>query len=99
MARILAEFVLPIALPTALYVLWLAAQRRRAERAGKGEPARWQDAPWLWLVALGLLFSAVLTVGLALFGREEIKGTYVPPKLVDGEIVPGHVIPPGAPSR
>jgi hypothetical protein len=94
MGRILLEYVLPIALPTLIYFAWLAAERRRQARLGKGEPPRWQDAPWLWLGGLGLVLAAVITIGFALLRGEGTEGRYVPPRLEGGRIVPGHVEPP-----
>ncbi|MBI3453261.1 MAG: hypothetical protein HY057_10660 [Rhodospirillales bacterium] len=98
MGRILFQFVLPIVLPTAIYLLWLAAERRRIERGGAGEKPRWQDTPWVWLAALGLVFAGLIAVAIAVFGGDMTEGRYVPPQLKDGEIVPGHV-EPAAPRR
>jgi hypothetical protein len=98
MGRIAVQFVLPIVLPTVLYLLWLAAERRRIERVGVGDKPHWQDAPWIWLVALGVLFAGLISVASAVFGGAEVKGTYVPPRVIDGNIVPGHV-EPAAPKR
>jgi hypothetical protein len=92
MARILLEFVLPILLPSLLYALWLVAMQRRAETSGT-EQRRWSDAPWIWLLALGLFFAALLTVALSVFSGDGIEGRYVPPQLENGRIVPGHVEP------
>lgn len=91
MSRILLEYVLPIVLPAMVYFAWLAAERRRLARVGAGEPPRWQDAPWLWLAALGVMFAGVVTVGLALLGGEGTDGRYVPPRFEGGRVVPGHV--------
>lgn len=93
MIRILVEFLLPVVLPTVVYFLWAASERRRKARLDAGETLRWQDAPWLWLAGIGVALTAVLSAGLALFGGETIEGVYVPPRLEDGRIVPGHVEP------
>jgi Family of unknown function (DUF6111) len=95
MGRILLQVVVPILLPSALYALWMLAERRRLEAAGSPSPRHLVDAPWLWLLALGVFFAAIITMALALFGGESITGEYVPPQIKDGRIVPGHVIPPG----
>ncbi len=94
MGRILVQVVLPILLPAALYTLWLLAERRRLEATGSGPRIRWSDAPWLWLLALGVFFAGIIATALALFGGESIVGEYVPPQVKDGRIVPGHVVPP-----
>lgn len=94
MGRFLIQVVFPIVLPALLYALWLMAERRRLEAAGTGHPPRWAEAPWLWLLALGLFFAAIIAVAFALFGGMSIDGVYVPPQVKDGQIVPGHVVPP-----
>ena len=94
MGRILLQVVVPILLPAALYTLWLLAERRRVEAAGRAAAPRWAEAPWLWLLALGVFFAGIIALALALFGGESIVGEYVPPQVKDGRIVPGHVVPP-----
>ncbi|HEX9461341.1 MAG TPA: DUF6111 family protein [Alphaproteobacteria bacterium] len=94
MTRILVQVVFPILLPALLYALWLAAERRRVEASGAGQHPRWAEAPWLWLLALGVFFAAIIAIALALFAGESIEGVYVPPQIKDGQVVPGHVVPP-----
>lgn len=93
MARIVFEFVLPILLPTILYGLWLVAMRRRAEAAGSDKQPLWVEAPWIWLLALGVAFAALITLALALFDGGPADGVYVAPRIKDGQVVPGHVEP------
>jgi hypothetical protein len=94
MARILVQIVFPILLPALLYALWLAAERRRLETAGTGQRPGWAEAPWFWLLALGVFFAGIIAVAVALFSGESIEGVYVPPQIKDGRVVPGHVEPP-----
>lgn len=100
MIRILVEFLLPLILPTLVYGLWMALERRRAEKLGKGEPPGWGEAPWLWLSLAGVALAGMLTLGLTLMtDTGNAKGQYVPPRMeADGSIVPGHVAPK-APAR
>jgi Family of unknown function (DUF6111) len=95
MGRFLIQVVVPIVLPSALYALWLVAERRRQEAAGTGQPPRWAEVPWVWLLALGVILAGTIAVAIALFGGDSIQGVYVPPQVQDGRIVPGHVVPPG----
>jgi hypothetical protein len=89
--RVLLTIVLPLALPTALYLAWLRA-------------ARWLDAergrratPWLWLAGAGVvLLAVVLLVVTVGFGTAE-RGVYVAPHLDHGRIVPGHIEPQAKP--
>jgi len=89
MPRILLTIVLPLLLPTALYLLWVitfgpdrrdGATERRA-------------LPWVWLagsgVALLVVVLFVVTVG---FGTPQ-EGVYVPPRWENGRIIPGHIEP------
>jgi hypothetical protein len=91
MLRIFVEVLLPLALPTALYFVWLRLARRW--RRGGG----WRGAPWLWLAGGGvILLGIALFVAVLGFGTAQ-RGVYVPPRWVNGRIVPGHVAPGRAP--
>ena len=87
MLRILVEIVLPLVLPTALYLVWLLL----AQWAHSGGAVRWGALPWIWLAGAGVLLLvamlAVVTVG---FGTAR-HGAYVPPRWVGGHIIPGHI--------
>jgi len=90
--RLLLSIVLPLLLPTALYVLW-AATVGRAELAGT---AAWRSLPWAWLVVAGVALTVVvLFTAVETGGRR--NGTYVPPHVVNGRIVPGHFVSPAVP--
>ena len=93
MGRILLQYLLPIVLPTVVYFAWLTAERRRAERAEAGKAPHWRDAPWLWLVGSGVALALVIAFASAFFGGADTAGRYVPPRVEDGRIVPGHVEP------
>ena len=85
MLRVVLTVVVPLLLPTALWLGWIAATRPADTRGGA-----WAVAPWPWLLAGGVMLAAatlyVVNVG---FGHEE-GGQYVPPSVVDGKLVPGH---------
>ncbi len=86
--RILIEYLLPIFLPTALWLSWLAWTRRRARLGGRPGPD-WQAVPWSWLLAAGLVLAMLIAVGgtmIAGYGT----GRYHPAAVDDhGHIVPG----------
>jgi hypothetical protein len=87
MTRQLLQY-LPFLLPFVGYAAYIIVAR------SLGRSASWRTAPWLWLTTAGLvLVIAVLLVTWALDPREGIEGEYVPPRLEDGKIVPGHVVP------
>jgi hypothetical protein len=87
MIRILLTIVLPLLLPTLLYLLWLAASRRAALAA----PSPSRDMPWIWLAGAGIVLAALLLFFINI--RVGSQGAYVPPKYIDGHVVPGHVVP------
>ena len=95
MIRAFLTVILPLLLPTALYLLWVYAMRR-AEAAGLSETLR--GMPWIWLAAAGIvLLVLVLTLAALGFGRRADTADYVPPRAVGGQIVPGHIEPAPAP--
>jgi hypothetical protein len=88
MLRVLLTIVLPLILPTALYLAWV-----RTMQGAEGGAPRWRALPWVWLVGAGtLLLIVVLVVVNVQFGKSE-PGVYVPPRWENGRIVPGHVEP------
>jgi hypothetical protein len=92
MLRVLLTIVLPLVLPTLLYLAWI-----RTTQWADGGDIRWRALPWLWLVGAGtLLLIIVLFVVNVHFGSPE-PGVYVPPRWENGRIVPGHLEPGGKP--
>ena len=85
MWRVVLEIILPLLLPTALYVLWVLAVRP----AQPGEAANWAGLPWVWLGGAGVVLLALVLLVLISPGGER-DGLYVPPHLEGGQIVPGH---------
>jgi hypothetical protein len=87
--RVVFEIILPLILPTVLYLawMWLVGWSQRGELAG------WGTFPWLWLAATGVVLLAtvlfVVTVG---FGTSA-PGVYVPPRFINGRVIPGHIEP------
>jgi hypothetical protein len=89
MLRVFLTIVVPLLLPTALYLAGVAAWG-----AARGRPRRsWAAIPWLWLVVAGTgLLAIVLIVVTVGFGRRQ-EGVYVAPRYVNGRIIPGHFEP------
>ena len=93
MLRVLLTIVLPLLLPTALYLLWVATLGSPQD----GGAMAWTAVPWIWLAAAGAaLLAIVLFVVTVHFGSPE-EGVYVPPRWEGDRIVPGHIEP--KPSR
>ncbi|MFO1069394.1 MAG: DUF6111 family protein [Geminicoccaceae bacterium] len=89
MARVLVEFLLPLAAPFLLYLLW----RWLVTRGGR-VVAR---IPWFALTLAGLALAALTFVGLVLTSGSGPASVYVPAHMEDGTLVPGHFDPRPAP--
>jgi hypothetical protein len=88
MLRVFLTVVLPLLLPTALYVLWVSTFGG-AEHGGNA--VRWTAVPWIWLAGAGVvLLAIVLFVVTVHFGSPQ-EGVYVPPRWEGDRIVPGHM--------
>jgi hypothetical protein len=105
MIRLLVEFLLPLLAPTLIYALWLAWEKRRIDAGAADADAdssegaaapRMRDAPWMWLGGIGLVCVIVVAATLSMTRSlgDVAGGNYVPPRNVDGRVVPGHLEPP-----
>lgn len=90
MSRVLLQYVLPLLLPTLLYLAWWSVFGRRGG-AGGGPPPRLTEGPWFWLIisGAGLMVGGFIYTGLTT--GEAPGGRYVAPQLQHGRVVPGHV--------
>ncbi len=89
MVRVFITIVLPLVLPTALYLLWVGSWR--ASHDGGAMP--WTSVPWVWLAGAGaVLLAIVLLVVTVGFGTVQ-QGVYVAPRWQDGRIIPSHIEP------
>jgi hypothetical protein len=89
MIRVFFTIVLPLLLPTAVYLLWVTNLGAPQDSGA----VAWASLPWIWLAGAGVLLLAivlfVVTVG---FGTPQ-EGVYVAPRDVNGHIIPGHIEP------
>lgn len=92
MLRTTLIHILILLAPTILYVAWLLLARR-AQLSRARWAATFRAMPWLRLLGGGLVLVAASLVALALLGGADPGGTYVPPHLLDGEVVPAQVVP------
>jgi hypothetical protein len=89
MLRVFLTIVLPLLLPTALYLLWIGTLGSSPE----GGAIPWTAVPWIWLAGAGaVLLAIVLFVVTVHFGAPQ-EGVYVPPRWQGDRIVPGHIEP------
>lgn len=83
MGRVLLTIIIPLLLPTALYVGW----RLTLGRTAAVPPTS------LWVAAAALVaVSLALILANTDFSRPR-EGKYIPPHVKDGVVVPGHVEP------
>jgi hypothetical protein len=88
MSRVLLQYLLPLVGPLALYLIYMAFQRRRAAKAGADIPAIerghvfWSIVAGFVLMMAGLAYIALST------GEAPGAGQYQAPRLEDGRIVP-----------
>lgn len=89
MVRVFLTIVLPLLVPTALYLLWVSTLGAPHD----GGAVAWNSLPWVWLAGAGaVLLVIVLLVVTVGFGTSQ-EGVYVAPRYVNGHIVPGHIEP------
>jgi hypothetical protein len=89
MLRVLLTVVLPLLLPTAIYVAWIAA----TPRAPRRESVRLGARSLVWLVLAGVALLAAVLVTVSVHFGEPVRGRYVPPRYENGKIVPPHIEP------
>ena len=93
MLRVFFTIVLPLLLPTAVYLAWLHV----AHRSQQDGVVRWAALPWLWLAGAGVLLLAVVLFFVTVHFGTSRPGTYVPPRWENGHIVPSHIEPKRGP--
>ncbi len=94
MLRELLTLVVPLVLPTLLYLVWLQAMRW-SEQAGGA--VSWRAMPWVWLAATGVVLAALVLFVVTVHYGTATPGVYVAPHVENGEIIPGHIDPQKTP--
>ncbi|HVC56720.1 MAG TPA: DUF6111 family protein [Stellaceae bacterium] len=89
MLRVFLTIVLPLVLPTALYLLWMGIVQRPGESRGA--------LPWPWLAGAGALLLVLALLLVIDRSGSSRSGVYVPPRAENGRIVPGHFEPRHSP--
>lgn len=92
MARILLTYIVPFLLPMAVYAAWTWYRARYAAAHG-GEAPRLERGPWPLLVFLGAVSAFAVLGATAFLAGGPTDQRYVPPHVVDGQVVPGHTEP------
>ncbi|MBX6323954.1 MAG: hypothetical protein IRY94_19225 [Rhodospirillaceae bacterium] len=90
--RVFVTIVVPLILPTVLYILYLAALRRRFVGQEPGAPApEGRRIPWLWLALAGGLLTLVTFLAVAKLEDAPPGSHYEPARVIDGVIQPGRL--------
>ncbi len=87
MLRVLLHYLLPLVLPTLLYVSYVYL----TDGVTPGWIAR---APWAWLLGAGAALVCVSLITWGLIGGADPASVYVPPHIEDGRVVPGRFVAP-----
>jgi hypothetical protein len=87
------QVILPLVLPAAVYFAWLGFMRWRARTSGSADIPLLREGPWYWLISAGLVLAIATFLMLAFFGERVPAGQYVPPRLIDDQVVPAHRAP------
>ena len=87
------QFVLPLVLPTAIYVLWAVYMRRRARMTGSSNIPLISEGPWVWLISAGLVLVIAGLVAFAFLDTSFPAGEVLPPRFEDGVLVPAEPAP------
>lgn len=79
----------PVLIPLLVYAIWMRNMRARARKTGEPIPD-FRDGPWFWALIASLSIAVIIFLFLGL-GHEENRGTYVPPHMENGKIIPGEI--------
>ena len=77
--------VLPLILPFLIYALYLTMARRRARLAGEGDLPRWQNAPWTWIIAAGVLLMMASLIAFRELSSVPAGTVLEPPRLEESQ--------------
>ncbi len=92
MLRALFTVVLPIALPLLIYVAYLKMSRRGGQAGEADGKAQARESTWLWIGLTGAALILAALITLRLTTGHPRDANLESPRLIDGRVVPGHVI-------
>jgi hypothetical protein len=102
MLKNLLTVVLPLMLPTLIYMAYAMFGRPKTAAPEVAAVHWWTGAPWTWLITGGVVLAAAVLVTVALTGGFDTAGTYHPARLIDGRLIEGETTPsapdPASPS-
>jgi hypothetical protein len=87
--RVFVTIILPLILPTLLYLLYVFVLRREADPQ-QSAAATAGSLPWVWLGVAGAVLMLVTFFTVAQLDRAPPGSSYQPARVIDGVIQPGH---------
>ena len=87
--RVFITIIVPLLLPTLLYMGYLFVLRRGAAGA-PGQPPPQASYPWVWLGIAGTVLAVATFFAVAQLDGSPPGSHYVPARQIDGKIEPGH---------
>ena len=89
MGRLILILVALLAAPAVAWFAWRWLRRPKAmPDAPPPTPERWQDAPWMWLILIGLAICVVAVFGFGITEQRDCDP--IPTQVIDGKLVPAH---------
>ncbi len=85
MLKVIVQLLLAASIPFLLYMAWIVI------RDGRPAPGWLRTAPWNAIAISSVCLVSLLLGFWALTGTSDPEGTYSPPRIEDGKIVPGTV--------
>ena len=92
MSRIIFTYIIPFLMPAAAYVLWVWYRTRYVAAHG-GQAPKLEQGPWPLLLFAGAVLAFMVLGTTAMLGGDDPIGTYVPPHVENGQVIPGHLEP------
>jgi heme A synthase len=90
MVRIIFTYIVPLLLPTAIYLAWAWYRTRYLAEHG-GEPPQLEKGPWALLLFLGVVLTLASFAVTGLIGGSDAGALYTPSRLENGQVVPGRM--------
>jgi len=90
--RILLAYIIPFFLPTIIYVAWQWYRAHYLE-THEGKTPVLETGQWPLTLFLGAVLVLIILGATAMLGGGPADQHYVPPRVEDGQMIPGHLEP------
>ncbi len=88
MGRLILILLAVLAAPSLVWFAWRWLRRSKASPDAAAPMERWQDAPWMWLILIGLAGCVAAVLAFGITEQQDCKP--VPTRVIDGRLVPAH---------